>query len=114
MNTFTGYEPKAEASIGPRPAGQDHQNQTVQSIIPEPSGVGRPTAQTLGASASLQDAINLPVTSATGQLVEANVLGHDLSNIMEETMQSVEDFLGLEDQEIEKERLIWSFFKRSR
>ena len=106
MNTFTGYEPKAGASFGQRPAGQDHENQNMQSIIPEQSGVGRLTAQTLGAPAQLQDAINTPVASASGQLVEADVLGRDLSNIMEETLQSVEEFIGIEDGDKEIDAMV--------
>ena len=128
MTTFTGYEPKAGAPIALAPgAGQEQENPNMQWYANHPhdpnavreignmtagssssnqSGIGRPIAQTHGVPA-IQDAANVPVASASGQLVAADTddLGRDLSNIMEQTLQSVEDFLE-EDKEVEIEAMV--------
>ena len=64
MPTFTGYEPNRSIGKGP--------------------GNAAPTTQTTGSASS---------SSAAQQLVAADTLGADLSNLIDDSMISLEDFL---------------------
>ena len=138
MTTFTGYEPKTGVPTALGPQGQQQQivpqsaassNQSVEDVnaqwyanmpydpqsgssLNQP-GIGQPHAQTHRSPANvLQDAVSIPVAGASGQLVAADTddLSHDLSNLMDQTLQSVEDFLE-EDKETTKDAMVPSVGK---